>query len=199
VEPPRRTFCSQECVAEHRIRSSGEAVRIHVRRRDKGVCAKCGLDTEAFNRQLKDLRERGLDGYWRRSTDRYCTGSDGRLVLKRTVYERDSDEEIQEREMTAAEVDGRMAAYRWLKNEQKQLLLEHGFSLREFFGSLGYVRSRSLWEADHIVPVCEGGGECGLDNYQTLCVPCHREETRKLARKRADERKGQLRLPIGDE
>jgi hypothetical protein len=40
------------------------------------------------------------------------------------------------------------------------------------------VKSRhSLWDADHIRAVADGGGECGLDNMQTLCVWCHREKT----------------------
>jgi superfamily II DNA or RNA helicase len=33
------------------------------------------------------------------------------------------------------------------------------------------------WEADHILPVAEGGGECDLTNLQTLCVPCHAAKT----------------------
>jgi 5-methylcytosine-specific restriction endonuclease McrA len=37
-----------------------------------------------------------------------------------------------------------------------------------------------FWQADHIVAVSEGGGSCGLDNLQTLCVPCHTSETEKL-------------------
>lgn len=42
-------------------------------------------------------------------------------------------------------------------------------------------RSRkSLWDADHIVAVAEGGGECDLDNIQTLCLRCHRDATAKL-------------------
>ena len=45
-----------------------------------------------------------------------------------------------------------------------------------------------LWQADHIVPVIEGGGECGLDNYRTLCTACHKAETAKLAKRRADNR-----------
>lgn len=46
----------------------------------------------------------------------------------------------------------------------------------------------SIWDADHIVPVCEGGGECGLENIRTLCLWCHREETNTLLAKRAVER-----------
>lgn len=39
---------------------------------------------------------------------------------------------------------------------------------------------RSLWDADHIVPVVEGGGECDLDNIRTLCLKCHRKATAAL-------------------
>jgi hypothetical protein len=42
----------------------------------------------------------------------------------------------------------------------------------------------SAWHADHIVPVFEGGGECGLENMQTLCTMCHQSSSRSLARKR---------------
>lgn len=37
-----------------------------------------------------------------------------------------------------------------------------------------------LWEADHIIPVSEGGGGCGLDNLRTLCGDCHKQETKLL-------------------
>lgn len=33
------------------------------------------------------------------------------------------------------------------------------------------------WEADHIVAVVNGGGKCGLDGFQTLCVSCHKKKT----------------------
>jgi 5-methylcytosine-specific restriction endonuclease McrA len=45
------------------------------------------------------------------------------------------------------------------------------------------------WEADHIVPVCDGGGVCGLDNYRTLCVRCHKADTARLAGSRANNRR----------
>lgn len=49
--------------------------------------------------------------------------------------------------------------------------------------------SRRLWEMDHVVPVAEGGGSCGLDNLQTLCWACHGRETAKLAARRAKRRR----------
>lgn len=45
-------------------------------------------------------------------------------------------------------------------------------------------RSRGCWDMDHIVPVVEGGGSCGLDNLRTLCLRCHRGQTRQLRRRR---------------
>lgn len=44
------------------------------------------------------------------------------------------------------------------------------------------------WEADHIVPLSDGGG-FDLDNLQTLCsLPCHRDKTVAEARKRSQAR-----------
>ena len=39
---------------------------------------------------------------------------------------------------------------------------------------------RSLWDADHVIPVAEGGGECDLANMRTLCLKCHRAATAEL-------------------
>jgi 5-methylcytosine-specific restriction protein A len=36
---------------------------------------------------------------------------------------------------------------------------------------------KSLWDADHIIPVAEGGGACDLSNMRTLCLKCHRAVT----------------------
>ena len=44
---------------------------------------------------------------------------------------------------------------------------------------------KSLWDADHILPVVEGGGECDLANIRTLCLKCHREATSELRKRRA--------------
>lgn len=47
------------------------------------------------------------------------------------------------------------------------------------------------WQADHIMPVAEGGGSCGLENLRTLCTACHLIETRKLAGRLAERRRAQ--------
>lgn len=36
------------------------------------------------------------------------------------------------------------------------------------------------WQADHIKSVCQGGGACSIDNFQTLCLSCHKEKSKQL-------------------
>lgn len=73
----------------------------------------------------------------------------------------------------------------------------------EFHGN-GSVRKRrargsgDLWQADHIKPVVEGGGECGLDNLRTLCTACHKAETKGLAGRSKARRAALRTLPLLD-
>ena len=113
----RRTFCSDYCVHQWRLRSDPGYLREKVLQRDKAVCAACGVDCHAAWLHLK--RSRGA---------------------------------------------ARLKAY-----------IEWG--LRP--GS-----RKSLWDADHIVPVVEGGGECDLANIRTLCLKCHRAATQELRKRR---------------
>lgn len=45
----------------------------------------------------------------------------------------------------------------------------------------GYCRECGVydpaWQADHIIPVAQGGGASSLYNFQTLCVNCHKKKT----------------------
>jgi 5-methylcytosine-specific restriction endonuclease McrA len=111
IEVPkgRFTFCSDACVHEWKLRTDPAYLREQVFARDHGVCAMCGLDTEAMR---KDKRK--LDFKARRQFEKDWGGR------------------------------------------------------------------RYLWDADHIVPVAEGGGECDLGNMRTLCLKCHRDATAAL-------------------
>jgi 5-methylcytosine-specific restriction endonuclease McrA len=111
----RRTFCSDACVHDWRLRSSVSYLRECVLRRDRGICALCGIDTIA----------------WRRS------------VLRLPHIRRTSE----------------LAELRIIKGR------------------------KSWWEADHILPVVEGG-DSNLENIRTLCVICHRGVTAELRLRR---------------
>ena len=54
-------------------------------------------------------------------------------------------------------------------------------------------KHQGIWDADHVVAVVEGGGECDLDNYRTLCLSCHHVATTALRRRRARAKKGQAK------
>lgn len=41
------------------------------------------------------------------------------------------------------------------------------------------------WQADHIIPVSKGGGGTGLENFQTLCIECHKLKTYRLSHRNA--------------
>jgi hypothetical protein len=112
LEVPRGrfTFCSEYCVHEWKLRTQPAYVREQVLKRDRGICACCGMDTIAATRQLRYSR-----------------------AARRTA----------------------LLAYWGLKKRTR----------------------KSLWDADHILPVAEGGGECDLDNMRTLCLCCHRQAT----------------------
>ncbi len=116
----RRTFCSEACVVEWKIRTQPEFAAERVHERDQGVCVTCHRDCDSLFRKL-------------RATARA---------------------------------------------RRKQRMLELG--LPEHL-----LRRRRYWEVDHITPVVEGGGSCGLENLRTLCWECHRQVTRALAARRA--------------
>lgn len=114
LAPRRRTFCSEYCVHQWRLRSDPGYLRDQVFLRDKGLCSLCSTDTVTEYSRLR--RSRGAS--------------------------------------------------------REQLL--------EMWGLRSITARRSLWDADHILPVAEGGGECDLENLRTLCLPCHREATAEL-------------------
>lgn len=148
VPARRRRWCGQACVDQYLIRASAAHVRQKVHARDRGVCAKCGLDTDEL-RRLARLAARKL-ARWRRRHRAPGNGSwIGSVPLNTPQH-------------------GRVTV--WL--------------------------DRTLWEADHIVPVAEGGGACGLDNYRTLCIWCHPRETGQLRRRLNRRKRGQETLPI---
>lgn len=46
----------------------------------------------------------------------------------------------------------------------------------------------TLWQADHTIPLAEGG-QNNLANGRTLCLCCHKAETKALAKRLAQRRK----------
>lgn len=138
VPKGRRTFCGDACVDAWRIKTDPAFLRAAVLRRDRGVCAACGLDTEQMERDIALIAHM--------ATDYQVIG--GRSTWGNLPYAR----------------------------ARRAVLELHG---------MNPTTSRSsYWDADHILPVSEGGGECDLDNIRTLCLACHRTVTAELAGRR---------------
>jgi len=136
VAPPRRTFCSEACVHAWKVESQPAYARSCVAKRDGGVCAGCGVETEAWELAFAAAKRIAWSG----------SGA-------------------------VAEVCERWRA------------------MRQLLRAAGRIDSRGhWWEMDHIVEVVRGGGACGMDNLQTLCIRCHKVKTARLAAERKAER-----------
>lgn len=164
-KPPRRTWFSDACVDAWKLKNDPSHVRRLVFERDRGICALCGCDAEATYRAWQEYhRDAGRLAAWLLNAYRWNVEWDrcgGRFRFR------------DQPPVTARE----QAAYR------RAIVAKYGPA-----GAWTPGR-RTAWDADHIVPVCRGGGQCGLENYRTLCVPCHKRETARLAAERAAERR----------
>ena len=58
--------------------------------------------------------------------------------------------------------------------EYNRIRRMRGLRRTEALAAWNMGKRKSLWEADHIIAVKEGGGECELSNLRTLCLKCHR-------------------------
>lgn len=140
VPKGRKSWCSDGCVDEFKVRAWPSYISSVIFRRDQGVCEICGIDTV----ELDELHRK----VWR-------TFKTWNL-----------------REAGMADPD------KPVNGNHYHYGLQWG----------PWDPFKQLWEADHIVPVIEGGGCCGLQNYRTLCQLCHKAETAALAKRRAEAR-----------
>ncbi len=142
-----RQWCSPACLERFLLMSSGEFVRAELFKRDRGICAECGVDGAQMNDALARMKEDVLH------------------PLLMTIHPL---------VVTTLRSEG------W----SNVCLRGHG----SYADCLEYT---SCWEADHIHAVHKGGGQCGLENYRTLCFVCHKKVSaaqaaaRKNARQRA--------------
>lgn len=155
VKPPRRTFCSTQCVELWMVRTGSGMVRF-IKRRDKGICALCGLDCEALKRRLRKMLKA--------------------LDPERPIYP-EPDDYLDDGTLTLA------WKARWIAHEAKRKADRAAMkaAAAEFKARHGIPQHRTrFWDIDHIVPVAEGGGACGPENLRALCLKCHRGETKRL-------------------
>ena len=86
-------------------------------------------------------------------------------------------DQVFERDKGICAVCGLDTAAEWRRIKRLRPAKREGL-LRDW--GLKNLRRSSLWDADHIAPVVEGGGECDLSNIRTLCLKCHQKATASL-------------------
>lgn len=79
VKPPKRSWCSKDCVDEYLVRSNPATARSKVFARDKGVCAKCGfsISGQLSKENEIELAAMGFDLPEHTSWWKHCDGSEG--------------------------------------------------------------------------------------------------------------------------
>lgn len=79
-------------------------------------------------------------------------------------------------------------------NKLKQRLFQAAgrFQATKILRRMGFNSGMELFQVDHIQPRILGGTN-SLDNLRTLCVPCHKRVTAKLANNRSQNRNGNSR------
>lgn len=204
VEVPagRQTFCSTECWRHYAERNDPNYVRAEVFKRDRGICARCGLDTEAFQKLV--LRWQGAADRIRKTRDRHGAP----LAPEHNTWLRLVGAKVKrgwgDQPFIADPTDRfggwwfQQGAYCYLDDRDAARYWQHFGERRVVDGKamsglerMGFTRGLydSWWDADHILPVVEGGGECDLSNYRTLCLPCHKAVTRDLHRRLTTQRR----------
>lgn len=165
----RRTWHSQECVDRWMTANSSQYVRNKLFERDKGVCAMCGVNSiraESRARLAKSTSKWYVrfDPVW---------GWQNRNGWSKPIPEWFMSKWSRVRQRLNARVEK-------MRLKRIDAMKSEGWDVH---------RHMSWWEADHIIPVAEGGGQCGIENYRTLCVRCHRKVTRELRARLAAKRK----------
>lgn len=153
------------------------------------LCCYCGAELKNAN------------GTWRRGNCRYCSDECSSQVYIRTdpsfarYRVRDRDKGVCAECGLDTDRIRRLLGLRWPFVPDRpsrvgrpmlwRIEVRISKAIRDSLTAAGYVKGSSshLWEMDHIVPVSEGGGLCGLDGYRTLCHKCHSAETNKLRRR----------------
>lgn len=151
------------------IRSSPGWAREALMKRDKGICATCGRDSNtdyrAFRAAFKEAARCMDTLHYKARFDQEWTN--GRWTIKPYPFT-----PKQAGQMRRALMDRLMPP------------------------NPGWTLGRSTgWDADHIIPVEHGGGSCGLENLQTLCHLCHKSKTAQQAADKAAARRAPAATP----
>lgn len=148
--------------AENAPREASAPLRRIALNRDAGVCTMCGVDCEALQQEWEQA--------FRRDSSLHECNICGFVGASSPCSECGS------RSTTRATVN------RW---KFRRNLIELGFDAK--FAE--EYRGETLWQADHVQAVVDGGAGRGADNIRTLCLRCHGAVTGDLAQRRANRRK----------
>lgn len=182
VPKGRQSWCSGACVEAYQLQSDWGIIRKAVYQRDRGICANCATDTVATS-------QRGVQEWFREQ---------GHLAYRASLPplppRPKPPADLKRGHDWATWHNGDPEHRAYLRLEKARTLAVRAECLRRY-GIPQHRLGQDGWDADHIVPVIEGGSN-DLTNLRTLCIPCHAAETAALARRRADQRRARIPLAL---
>ena len=180
-------FCSGGCRGRYFGKRNGTALRRQLFALERGVCQTCGLDCHGLYQQLRNskawLKELGALAA---KAEAEAQNAHGLVHLVHLVHGARS-----ERGERSNERSPELALFEHLSGQARSSSVRGPRAVLH-----KTLREGVLWQADHVVPVWQGGGACGLENLQTLCARCHSLKTGKEAiRRRALKTRFVLKAP----
>jgi hypothetical protein len=160
-------FCpgKAECCKEWHIKCGRTSARLRLGQLEHGVCQQCGVDARAM--------------YLRAAV--HPAGSAERRNAMFCTPQPEHPLRLCEHLLDGRWPGGRTRMH-WTKLHGKCGEVD---DLDKLLAKLGGspaappLREGDFWDADHKLACANGGGEAGLDDYQTLCKPCHKVKTRE--------------------
>ena len=167
-KPPRRNWFSNACVAWWRERNDPGYIRQQLLKRDKGICTECKVDCTAIQNSVQHAK----------------------FVLRCSPPDSGNCKFRKNRSWNSPFLRDKYARALAIWQRWQHKRLQAARNRLERFRAQGWdLHRKTMWDAEHSVPVVEGGGQCALDLIITLCTTCHKKSTKALAKRRAERRR----------
>ncbi|ETE60789.1 Zinc finger Ran-binding domain-containing protein 3, partial [Ophiophagus hannah] len=189
-------FCSLKCQEDFFFYTNNSYLRTKVSEIEHGVCQLCGLNAQelylcvrdAPRSQRKDLLEKS----WMSKLPLKQASKNPRRKLQLLADIRMQRDNIADQNKTRKYMYNFfvLSFKKSLKIKNKADFPVFGLHKCDLLNEIILNPTEGhFWQVDHIKPVFSGGGQCTLENFQTLCTVCHKERTAKQAKERSQVKK----------